>query len=126
MIALVSKVPSAHPFGSPWLIVEDSLRVLCLVAGIIVVFAAIAVAYNVKNRQFYGATLYGLIAVILLGASASLTGLHEIGYPAQQFGLWWRLPLNVVGLFFGALTTVAVNAYPLKSLRRSDAFREDD
>lgn len=102
----------AHPFSSVQLVIEDSLRVLVIIGYIVATTTATSLVVNPKHRYFAPATVWGLLVVIFLGASSAGTELLRIGHTIFEGGYWWRLPLNILGVWVSLKTVQAVRTYP--------------
>lgn len=108
-----------QPFSSVQLVIEDTLRVLVIIAYIGITAAAISLAVNPKRRYFAPATLWGLMTVIVLGTMTSGTELLRIGHTIFEGGYWWRLPLSIVGVFVSFKTVQAVSTYPTEPPKKN-------
>lgn len=102
-----------HPFGSPELVIEDTLRILLIICYMVIIGMAVQVAVNTKRRRFAPATIWGLLAIIILGMSATGTELLRIGHTIFEGGYWWRLPLNIIGVLVSLMTVQKVRTYPV-------------
>lgn len=114
----------AHPFGSPGLVVEDSLRVLIVVLGIALVFAYIAIVVNNDRRRFTNATAWGLGAQLFAVVFIVGTEITRIGHSMFEGHYWWRLPTGVAAVALMVKTAVEVHRYPVQPPERGSPFGE--
>ena len=112
----------AHPFGSPELVVEDTLRVLIILLGIALVFAYIAIAVNTDRRRFTNATAWGLGAQLAAVVFIVGTEFTRIGHTISEGGYWWRLPVGVASIALMVKTAVEVHRYPIQPSDRHSPF----
>lgn len=88
-----------HPFGTPWLMFADTLRVFCVAGGLVL---AVGAGWRlIAHGDTTMSVRCGYFALALLAASAIGTEYRHLG-DAVTYRLW----CNTGGVLFGLIAVV--------------------